>query len=275
MKFSILGGSGFVGGALVKKMRAMGHEVFSPNRDELADCLRNSQWNWGHLIYCIGLTSDFRVRPFDTVTSHVTLLNDILRKDVFESITYLSSTRVYSDLFGGEEDSQLNIHPQDGGSIYNLSKLMGESLCLNATERGRVVRLSNVYGWSPNSSDFLSSVISDCCKYGKVRLLTGPASEKDYVSLLDVLDWLPEISLRGRFGEIYNLASGENTSNDQIASCLTIKGCDAYFDPSASIFKFPTINVSKVSAEFWRPRHRLVDDFSLLYDSYFQGVNLL
>jgi len=65
--------------------------VICPTRDESLDGR-----DLGHIIYCIGITADFRRRPHDTITAHVTKLQEVLTRTSFESLVYLSSTRVYS-----------------------------------------------------------------------------------------------------------------------------------------------------------------------------------
>ena len=47
MNFTIIGGKGFVGGAVVARLRADGHEVFVPERDDPS----MSQRKLGHVIY--------------------------------------------------------------------------------------------------------------------------------------------------------------------------------------------------------------------------------
>jgi hypothetical protein len=81
----------------------------------------------GHVIYCIGLTADFRSRTFDTVEAHVCTLLDVLRRGEFESIVYLSSTRLYAGSDSTSEETSIRISPFD---VYNTSKLAGESLVL-------------------------------------------------------------------------------------------------------------------------------------------------
>ncbi len=50
----------------------------------------------GHAFYCIGLTADFRSRPFETIEAHCGLLKEVLSGSRFSSFVYLSSTRVYA-----------------------------------------------------------------------------------------------------------------------------------------------------------------------------------
>ena len=81
-------------------------------------------------IFAIGLTADFRSRPLDTMDAHVSALAEVLRCGRFDSLTYLSSTRVYAGLPRGCGNATLVVNPSDASDLYNLSKLAGEALCL-------------------------------------------------------------------------------------------------------------------------------------------------
>ncbi len=78
------------------------------------------------------------------------LLRQVMAEARFERLIYLSSTRVYGS-GGGDtpvhEAMPLMVDSHSGSDLYNLSKLMGESLCLHGSQgRAMVVRLSNVIG---------------------------------------------------------------------------------------------------------------------------------
>ncbi len=89
--FTVLGATGYIGSRLVAHLQAQGHTVWAPARGDAEVFTRPL----GHVMYCVGLTADFRTRPFDTVDAHVGLLAEVLRRAQFESLLYLSSTRVY------------------------------------------------------------------------------------------------------------------------------------------------------------------------------------
>src|SRR5580692_8093898 len=145
MKFTVLGGSGFIGGHMATHLRARGYEVDVPPRDTALLYGRNL----GHVIYAIGLTGNFRQRPYDAIEAHVNVACRVLQNTSFDSFLYLSSTRVYGGLpadVAGSEETPLDVQPS-ADSLYDLSKLLGESVCMNVTAPAvRVVRLSNVYG---------------------------------------------------------------------------------------------------------------------------------
>lgn len=258
--FTVLGAGGFVGGHLAASLRDKG-DVYAPafgSKDAVpAEIFRR---DLGHVFYCIGLTADFRQRPFDTVEAHVCLLRQILERASFDSLTYLSSTRVYQNAATTHESSALQVSSDNPSDLYNLSKLMGESLCLASGRNTRVARLSNVYGKYMPQQNFIGSILKDAAHAGKVHFLTSKNAAKDYVSVDDVTRWLPEIALSG-LHSIYNLASGHNTSNEQIAAWLERRGIATSFAEHAPEWSFPAIDTGRVTQEFGGAKGSLAEEF--------------
>lgn len=245
-QFTILGASGFVGSALTASLRARGHEVFAPTRADPAVFQRSL----GHVIYCIGMTADFRSKPFETVDAHVGVLAEVLGRASFDSLLYLSSTRVYGNAARACEDAQLLVNPNDPSDLYNLSKLTGEALCRSCGKSGvRVARLSNVVGPDPESPNFLSSLVREALA-GRIELRSDPASAKDYVLLEDVVDLLPAIAVAGEQW-LYNVASGAAISHAQLVSALvSLTGCQSAVVPGSPRFDFPEIDIARIRTEF-------------------------
>lgn len=241
--FTVIGSKGFIGSNVVNYLTSQGVDCFSPvHGAELNSHL-------GHVIYCAGVTSDFRVRPIDTIRAHVCDLVSLLEKGNYDSLLYLSSTRVYDGADTTEEESPIKIKPFTPDHLYNSSKALGESACLSIGRNCRVVRLSNVFGKADTSSNFLTDVLRDA-KKGGVRFGTALDSEKDYISVSDVVPALCKIALEGKF-KIYNLAAGKNTSNREIAETLAKEfQCTICVSPDAPTVKFPPINTNRVQAEF-------------------------
>lgn len=243
--FTVLGASGFIGGHLARSLAAGGHEVLTPERGAAEVFSRPL----GHAFYCIGLTADFRSRPFETIEAHVCLLAEILRRSNFLSLTYLSSTRVYSDVSRGATGIPLLVDPSLPSDLYNLSKLTGEALC-HATQRSsvRVVRLSNVVG--PGASEsFIGSLVRGA-RQGRIHLLSHEDSAKDYVHILDVIDLLASIAVNGRLRQ-YNVASGSNMRHREWLDLLQdLTGCAIETNPQAPIHTFPSIDIQPVRDEF-------------------------
>ncbi|HEX2271305.1 MAG TPA: NAD(P)-dependent oxidoreductase [Pyrinomonadaceae bacterium] len=259
---TVLGASGFIGSRIVKRLETLGREHRAVKRDDTLPA-----GSLGHVIYCIGLTADFRSRPLDTVEAHVCRLLEVLRACEFESLLYLSSTRLYSGAESTSEESAIRIAPLDGSDLYNASKAMGESLVLNCGRPARVIRISNVYGSDFDSNNFLSSIIRDAIR-GEIVFQTSPDSAKDYIPVDNVVDNLINIATNGK-ERIYNLASGRNVSNGELAERLRrLTGCAIRFSEPAPLVTFPPINIDRLRAEFaFQPSH-VLDDLPQLVDLY-------
>ncbi len=244
--FTVLGAGGFIGSHLVKWLHANGHEVYAPVRDDPDIFIRKL----GHVIYCIGMTADFRTRPFDTVRSHVSVLADILEKSDFDSFLYLSSTRVYARCNGGKESDAIIADSSDPSDLYNLTKLTGESLCRCCGRAGvKVARLSNVLGYDPQSELFLFTLIRAALA-GHIELQTNPESAKDYLLVEDVVALLPRIATEGRQW-LYNIASGTSVSHRAIVERLAaLTGCSWSARPDLPLSSFPEINIERIRKEF-------------------------
>lgn len=264
MKFTVLGGGGFIGSRLVKHLVALGHQCFVPARNGDIPTA-----NLGHVIYCIGLTADFRGRPIETVDAHVCTLLPLLKASALDSLLYLSSTRVYAGSFAGREDQSLVVKPEDPDHLYNISKLMGEASCLGSENTAvRVVRISNVYGNDFRSDNFLHSVIREAVETGRVLIRSSPESEKDYINVDEVISLLPKIATLGKH-RIYNVASGRNVSNATLASLLQEHtGCVVSFQPGAPRTTFPVVDISRIKQEFQYVPGEMADHIRTLVDAF-------
>ena len=258
---TVLGASGFIGSNIVKKLVSDNIPFYAPAK---TDDLRNR--DLGDIIYCIGLTADFRTKPFETVTAHVCKLNEVLSQCKFSSLTYLSSTRVYINSTSGfaAETDKIMVDPMNPDDLYTLTKLTGERLCLSSGRNTKIARLSNVCGKADSSTNFLFQLIDDIQKTGKVELHQTLTSAKDYILMSDVVDLLINIALKGK-EKIYNLASGVNTTNAEI-----IENLHKYFTFSSTInatakeVVFPVILNNKIRDEFNYNPKKIAEQFSLM-----------
>lgn len=272
IKFTIFGASGFIGSNLKEYLTSEKYQVNAPDRGFLTAIENQKQTeNLGHVIYCIGMTANFRANFTGTIDSHITLLNQLIKSCQFESITYLSSTRVYEGASHTAEDGMLQVNPALTGQIYNISKLAAESLCLSASPKAKIIRLSNVYGQDSKSKNFLSSVLQQSASEGQVTFQTSPSSSKDFVSINDVVKLTHLISLEGK-SAIYNLASGENTENRLISDFLISRQVITQYEQNAPEWKFEPIDNQKIKSEFGVSLERLENNLPSLYDYYINKV---
>jgi nucleoside-diphosphate-sugar epimerase len=244
--FTVVGGSGFIGSHLVRWLSRQGIPVWVPAREESM-----AGRSLGHVVYAAGITADFRERPLDAIKAHVSDLASLLAAAQYESLLYLSSTRVYRNSNLTTEAASFTVNPAALGDLYDLSKLMGEAACLsNPRPSVRVARLSNVYGNGDSSDAFLPSLLRQAVRSRRVLLESALSSEKDYVSVEAIVPMLVRIALGAR-ERIYNVASGVNTSNAEIASILEgIADCQVSVRADAPEIRYPLISVQRLKDEF-------------------------
>ena len=244
---TVLGASGFIGSQIIKKLIFSNAPFYAPSRGE--DIFNK---DLGDIIYCIGLTADFRTKPFETINAHICKLNEVLSKCSFNSLTYLSSTRVYinSTQPVAYEEDKLLIDVMDSDDLYTLSKLTGERLCLSSGKKIKIIRLSNIIGKEDSNINFLSSIINTIKKEKAVLLQQSLSSSKDFVFIDDVVDVILKIIFTGKH-QVYNVASGQNTTNESILIEL-----QKYFTYTFSLTEtstkkvFPNISIQKICTEF-------------------------
>ncbi len=263
--FTVLGAAGFVGQRVVARLQAAGADVFTPVRGDPAVWSRPL----GHVVYAAGLTADYLVRPFDTVEAHVGLLARVLKEAQWESLVYLSSTRLYDSLgaVDAHEALPLLLDPGQPRHLYDLSKALGESLCHTQGQgRARVARLACVYEGPQDADGFLPSLLRQVMVAGAqaraagapapvVDVNSSPSFERDYVHVSDVVEGLIHIALQGQ-DTVYNLASGENISNATLFYCLGGRWhCQLRATLPAGGSQAPRIRIDRMRDEFgWQPK---------------------
>jgi nucleoside-diphosphate-sugar epimerase len=221
-QFTVIGASGFIGSKLDTALTAAGHDVYAPTRDDPALFTRPL----GRVFYCAGLTGDFITRPFDTVLAHVTLLAKLLQTSTYDRLVYLSSTRLYDSLgtAGGHETDTLALDPALPRNVYDLSKALGENLCLNQSGgRAVVARLSNVFAADPAASGFLSDLLMRAKTEREIELNVSPKGSRDYIHADDAISALLALQASDLTG-IVNIARGEVVTNAELAELFAAAG---------------------------------------------------
>lgn len=267
---TVLGGTGFVGSQIVKDLKASNANFIAPLRNEILHSK-----NLGDVIYCIGLTADFREKPHDTITAHVSYLNDLIKNNQFKSLTYCSSTRLYIHNTQTSENSKISIDITDPFDLYNSSKLTGELLALNCGRKNiKIARLSNVFGLDFYSNNFITSITKDAILNNSVELRTTPNSAKDYISVKDVSEMLIKLSSLEKTG-IYNIAYGSNFNNQSILNKLSeLTGCKICYAKNAQTIIFSEIENAKIINELnYVPKTNLITELETFVHSFKLHLN--
>ncbi|MBC3809047.1 NAD(P)-dependent oxidoreductase [Undibacterium seohonense] len=256
---TLVGGHGFIGQHLHRRLEADGWNCWVPEKND-PDLFR---LDLGTVFYCAGVTADFAQRGFDCVDAHVSCLNQIMHAGVFRKLVYLSSARLYDQSASALllESDDLKLNPYHPRHLFDLSKALGESLCLQlGKNKASVARLSCVVSSDLDAEGFLASLLK--------KVVHQPAGEplfiessrqfvRDYVMIDDVVSALLHLAA-SETGGIYNVASGANTSNSKLFDVIsditgvpivaTIPNNEAYVPPRQ-------ISVAKMYDEFgWMAR---------------------
>jgi nucleoside-diphosphate-sugar epimerase len=244
MTITVLGARGFVGSRLVERLRSAGERVETPDRRDEGSPGRDP----GRIIYCAGLTADYAQRPFETVEAHVGLLARILAAGRFEHLVYLSSTRLYDSLGGAvvDETTRLALDPANPRHLYDLTKALGENLCLTtAPERTAVARLSCVVDATPDAPGFLPDWIRLARLERAITLDSAPGFQRDYITRDDAVAALMALCSRATTG-IVNVAGGETVSNGDLAEVFTSRGIATRFTREVSPPPVPLCRIERL-----------------------------
>ncbi len=225
----------------------------------------------GHVIYCSGVASGSEDRPFDAYRLHVNSLAQWLQR-TFQSFLYLSSTKVYERAGATAEESGVTVRPYASTDVYAVSKIAGETLCLNSGKADvRVARLSNVAGPDVRSNLFFSDVMRQEALTGIVRVRTSRDSSKDYICIEDAVTYLALIALSGT-ERIYNVAVGRNTTHAELLEKIhEVSGARIDVAKDAPAIALAPIDVTRVTREFGVPRYDVLERVAEWYSQFLQN----
>ncbi len=241
--FTVLGAEGFIGSNLINHLSKDGSRIYAPKKNT-SDLMKVQH---GHIIYCIGLTSDFRRRPLDTMQAHVCILRELLERVEFKSLTYLSSTRVYHGSSSTKESDKLSMNPENIEDLYGISKLAGESLCHHSGRQNvKIVRLSNIVGYRKDSDLFIDQLLHEIANHNTLTLKSSLLSRKDYLYIDDAVNAIASLALTNNTG-CFNVAYGNNISNQTIIDQLNENfDFKLTIEKNAPVIDFPIINTEKI-----------------------------
>lgn len=254
--FTVIGAGGFIGSRVAAALRARGETVLTPPRaqDDFAG------EDLGRVVYCAGLTGDFFQRPFDTVEAHVGLIGRILKAGRFERLVYLSSTRVYDSLSdrGGREDDLLELDPALPRNVYDLSKALGENLCLNnGGGRASVARLSNVFDADAAASGFLCELLLRARNEVEITLHSSPLEGRDYIHVDDAVTGLLALATGDTQG-VFNIAGGRTVLNQELVEVFAQAGRSLILTGHDSPAAYPRIDISRLKVLGLTPRDAII-----------------
>ena len=250
--FTIFGHSGFLGSNLVKYLSK--YKFFLPPKKKFI-----FKKNLGHVIYCIG-SDNWKKDTFNSFNANLGYIPIILEKNKFKSFTFISSCRIYNNSVLSNENSLFEFNPNDPDEFYNLKKVLAENYLFASRKKIKIVRISNIIGYSPKSPLVFPMFIKDAINKKKIFISINKNSTKDFIHIQDVVRLIFKVITSGK-EKVYNIANGKNIKLIDLAKKIKkIIKCEIVLKNQSKTILEPKINIKKIKREFnFKPRDALLD----------------
>jgi UDP-glucose 4-epimerase len=291
-----LGGAGFIGSHLVRKLLDRGDTVTVidnmsvgkasnlPNhknlRVQVADILDNigSYYKGVDVVFHLAAQTRPQASILEPIETNIVNVNGTLktllhcRDNRVKRIVFTSTTGIYGDQEQLPTPETALPNPM---SPYALSKLIGEQYCqLFETmyrQEFNICRPFNVYGERQSPSVGYAAAIPkfiDALSKGETPFITGDGTQsRDFIYVGDVVDQLLLMATSEIHSETFNAGSGESTSINDIYRIISgIMGKNVKPDYVDPVFE-PKQTLGAIDkAEYllgWKPKYSLEEGLAL------------
>lgn len=241
--YLLTGATGLIGSALLRKLVADGNSVTCPIRNKekakglfdedtynkvcwtempLETYLKDMEEHFDYIIHCASPTASkyFVSNPVETLSFNITTTTAIMeyaKKNSVKGVLFLSSLESYGTVTEGDrlidEDYQGYVNPLEVRSSYNIAKRTCECLChAYSQEYGvpvKVVRLTQIISSKVAQEDMrvYAQFARSAAREEDIILHTEGTSARQYLYIDDAVEALITVLLKGRSGEVYNVAN--------------------------------------------------------------------
>jgi nucleoside-diphosphate-sugar epimerase len=277
----VTGSNGFIGKAVVLKLRNLGYivEEFDVNNGDIVDY----SFSYSSLNHIIHLASKSFVpasweNPYDFYKTNVLGTANILElcRKHDASLTYISSY-----VYGLPQYLPVDeYHPISPASPYNHSKLVAEDICKYYAENFNlnitILRPINIYGPEQNSEFLIPTIINQVLNSKKeIITVKDLRPRRDYLYIDDFIDaLLKTINLKGF--QVYNIGSGYSISVEEIIqTALRISGYNKKYTSEQTERKNEIwdvyFNLKKISERLaWCPKTSFEEGIKKILDGKFK-----
>ena len=299
----VIGGGGFIGRPVVRKLLATGRSVLvidrGPAPQDMPAGMTHMQGDYGdpafleaaltgvheiiHLAYASVPKTSFEDPAADllhNIPPALTLLETASRLQLKKIVLVSSGGTVYGQALSLpiEED-----HPTDPISPYGITKLAIEKYAgMFHALKGLpavMVRPGNAYGEEQvpyTGQGLVATVIASMLEGKEINLFGQTGGVRDYIHVEDIASGIIAALTDGQPGEAYNIGSGIGTSSRQIVDILAAHARAAGLDPQ--IISLPerrfdvgsnVLSFAKLRAHTgWQPEIELEDGLGRIWDHF-------
>jgi dihydroflavonol-4-reductase len=249
VKAFVTGGTGFIGGHLVRKLRERGDDVVALVRSrskasELTalgaqivegdlsseEAIRQGVQGCDSVFhvgatYKVGVPKSEHEAMYDANVRGTERVLDAATDAGATRIIHVSTGNVYGNTRGQlVEEGYVRPQPPDFLSFYDETKYLAHQRALERIEAGApiiIVQPGAVYG--PGDHSELGNMI-DQARTGKLKLRLFPEAGFNFIYVEDVAEGILLVHDRGRIGESYNLAGEKATMGDLVDKTSELSG---------------------------------------------------
>tara|TARA_B100001123_G_scaffold449829_1_gene616976 strand:+ start:1492 stop:2508 length:1017 start_codon:yes stop_codon:yes gene_type:complete len=253
-KVIVTGGAGFIGSNLVKYL--LKKKYFVINIDKLSYSanpynLKNLNKNKNYIFFKTDLNNKNKItkilkkfkpnvifnlaaethvdRSIDTPKNFIlsnilgtyNLLESILAYNKKIKLVHVSTDEVYGDLNKGRSDEK---YPYNPSSPYSSSKASADHLIKAYIRtykiRGIIANCCNNYGPNQFPEKLIPKLIFNIINNKPLPIYAKGKNSREWVHVQDHCEALLKIYLKGKLGESYNIGSGTNLKNIDVAKKL-------------------------------------------------------
>ncbi|MCD6100379.1 MAG: dTDP-glucose 4,6-dehydratase [Candidatus Marinimicrobia bacterium] len=193
------------------------------------------------------------------------MLLEYARKNEIEKYIQISTDEVYGSIEKGSFKEENALNPS---SPYSASKA-GADLLVKAYYKTYglpvlITRSSNNYGPYQYPEKLIPVLILNALHDKPLPIYGTGKNVRDWIYVLDNCEAIDVVFRKGRSGEIYNIASGNEKTNMEIANLILEE-----LNKSKSLIKFVndrpghdfrySLNCGKIKKLGWTPKYKFVD----------------
>ena len=296
MKCLITGGAGFIGSNLVDHLIALGHQVIvldnlstgqlsnlnqvkkkidfvnvdvSNSGNSISQYFENVDWVF-HLAGLADIVPSIK-NPYNYFQTNVQGTLNVLeasKKEKIKKLIYAASASCYGVPEKYPTDEKSKIDPQ---YPYALTKFLGEQLVIHWAKVYNMPNISlrffNVYGPRSRTTGAYGAVfgvfLAQKLAEKSLTIVGDGKQTRDFIHIFDLVDAMVKVAQNGKNEEVYNVASGQETSINSVADIIggnKVKIPKRPGEPDRSL-----ADISKIKAHFnWQPKITIKEGIKML-----------